>query len=200
MGRVADNFTLLQLHPTYVRAQHVGYSVRMVAEIAAHYDDAVDGPEPLTALCMLDAFYVHIRLLAEFLVRKTKGGDFGPADFGVIWEAPASSAATRLSDVWDVASKHVVHFGGRRVPASLDDAKELTVDGGYFRQLAGDALDLFSGFVDDVAHATAEWTNGAGAQIPDPERDPEGWQARARADALRELRSSLDEARAELES
>lgn len=131
---------------------------------------------------MLDAFYVHIRLLAEFLLRTTKGGDFGPADFGTTWEAPEGAAATRLDEVWDVASKYVVHFGGRRVP----------------RRLAGDALELYSVFVDAFADAAPERTRGAGALIPDPESDPEGWQARARTDALRELRSAREAARREL--
>jgi hypothetical protein len=193
-----DNFTRLQIAPTLVRARHVGYSVRMVAEIAAHYDAALDASEFRTARCMLDAFYVHIRLLAEFLIRTTKGADFGPAEFGITWEAPEGAAATRLDEVWDIASKYVVHFGGRRVPKSVDELSQFTVDGPYFRQLASDALELYSVFVDEVANATPEWTKGAGALIPNPESDPEGWQARARADALRELRSARDAARREL--
>ena len=195
---MSDNFTLLFTHPTYVKAQHVGYSVRMVADIAAHYDEALNALELRLARCMLDAFYVHIRLLAEFLLHKTKKGDFGPADFGVEWKAPIGEASERLDDAWEVASKHVVHFGGRRVPESLDDRAEFKVEGASFRQLAGDAIELYSTFVDAVATTTTEWTKGAGALIPDPKRDPEGWQARARAEALRELRDSISEAQAEL--
>lgn len=198
MGCMPDSFTRLQLDPTLVRARHVGYSVRMVAEIAAHYDEALDSSEFRTARCMLDAFYVHVRLLAEFLVRTTKGGDFGPADFGITWAAPEGAATARLGDVWDVASKYVVHFGGRRVPKRPEDASEFTVDGSYFRQLAGDALEVYSVFVDAVAAVTPDWTKGGGALIPDPVADPDGWRARTRSDALRELRSARDEAPNEL--
>jgi len=193
-----DSFTRLQLDPPLVRARHVGYSVRMVAEIAAHYDEPMDSSEFRTARCMADAFYVHVRLLAEFLVRTPKGGDFAPADFGIAWEAPGGAATARLGEGWDVASKYVVHFGGRRVPKCPDDASEFTVGGPCFRQLAGDALEVYSVFVDAVAAVTPDWTNGGGALIPDPVPDPDGWRARTRSDALRELRSARDEARKEL--
>lgn len=183
----------------YVRAQHVGYSVRMVAEIAAHYNEALDASDFRLARCMLDAFYVHIRLLAEFLLRAPKKEDFAPADFGVVWTSPSGPGADRLNEAWEVASKYVVHFGGRRVPSS-DDASAFIVDGAHFRQLADDAVGLFSAFVDAMAATTPEWTRGAGALIPNPVTDPDGWLGRARAEALRELRDSLAEAKADLAS
>jgi len=127
MGDVSENFRRLYSHPTYVKAQHVGYSVRMVADIAAHYNEALDVLDLRLARCMLDAFYVHIRLLAEFLLRTPKGGDFDPADFGVSWTAPAGEASERLDDAWDVASKYVVHFGGRRVPENPDGLAEFNL-------------------------------------------------------------------------
>lgn len=172
----------------------------MVAEIAAHYNEAVDASDFRLARCMLDAFYVHIRLLAEFLLRAQRKGDFAPADFGVSWTSPSGPGADRLNEAWEVASKYVVHFGGRRVPGSEDDASAFIVDGAHFRQLADDAVGLFSAFVDVLAATTPDWTRGAGALIPNPDSDPEGWLGRARAEALRELRDSLAEAKAELAS
>ena len=193
--------TLIRLYsePTITKARHVGYSVRMVAEIAAHYDDAVDTGDFRLARCMLDAFYVHVRLLADFLLRTPRGEDFAPGDFGVSWNPPTGPGAQRLTAAWDIASKHVVHFGGRRVPTGPGNPSEFRVDGAHFRQLAEDAVTVFSTFVDEVAKVTPPWTRGTGALIPNRERDPKGWQARARAEALRELRTALSGAQADLE-
>lgn len=181
------------------RSLHVAYSVEMVAGIAVNFDAAVKSLEALDVVlapCMLDAFYVHIRLLADFLVRTTSAKDFGPADFGVAWAPPESEAAGRLDEAWDVASKNVVHFGRSRVPANTDDPTEVTVDGAHLRQLATDALEVYTSFVEAVAERTPEWTEGA--RIPDPDREPEAWDARVRAEVIRELRLAEEEARTKL--
>jgi len=80
---VPTNFDALMSSPGGRYAEHVAYSVHMLGDIAAGYDDAVDREQFLHARCMIDAFYVHLRLLADFLIRGTKGHDFGPEDFGV---------------------------------------------------------------------------------------------------------------------
>lgn len=66
----------LSSSPEIRLAQHLAYSVDMIGEIAAGFDQAVDREEFGCARSMIDAFYVHIRLLAEFLVRGTKKLDF----------------------------------------------------------------------------------------------------------------------------
>ena len=195
---MSENFRRLFSQPLVVRSQHVAYSVAMVADIATNYDAALDALDMLLARSMLDAFYVHIRLLAEFLVRKTSDKDFGPADFGIAWDRPESEASRRLDDAWEVASKYVVHFGHRRVPTDIDDLAEFTVDGAYFRQLATDALDVYATFVEAVVEHTPEWREGA--RIPDPDHEPKAWLARVRTEALRELRTAEEDARAKLAS
>lgn len=147
LGGMSDNFTDFSTEPRVRRAMQVSYSVEIVADIAAGYDEMVDREEWLAARCMLDAFYVHIRLLADFLTRPTKSIGFGPTDFGGGWTAPAGAASDRLAAAWEVASKYVVHFGHPRVP---DDVRTLTnfeVSGTAFRDLAMYALDLFAAFV-----------------------------------------------------
>ena len=161
----------------------------MVSAIAANFDAALGS-------CMLDAFYVHIRLLAGLVVRPTSAKDFGPADFGVKWTPPQSEAASRLDEAWDVASKNVVHFGRSRGPADTDGPARPGVDGAYLRQLASDALEVYASFVDAVAEHTPIWTDGA--RIPDHDREPEAWNVRVRAEALRELRSAGQDARSRL--
>ena len=86
-----ESFTRLFSEPTIVQSQHVAYSVDMVSAIAANFDAGVDALSAVDASlgpCMLDAFYVHIRLLADLLVRPTGAKDFGPADFVVEWTPP----------------------------------------------------------------------------------------------------------------
>lgn len=106
-----DNFQALFNSPERRRAQQVAYSLEMVGDIASGYDDAVGGHDYAMARCMLDAFYVHVRLLADFLVRTTKSMDFGPTDFVEAWRVPSVDAATRLAEYRDLARKYVVHFG-----------------------------------------------------------------------------------------
>lgn len=195
---MSDNFRRLFSQPLVVRSQHVAYSVEMVADVAANYNAALDALDMLSARCMLDAFYVHIRLLAEFLIHKTSAKDFGPADFGIAWDRPESEAAGRLGEAWDVASKYVVHFGHRRVPTDIDDLAEFTVDGAYFRQLATDALEVYTTFVKALAEHAPEWREGA--RIPDPDHEPDAWLARTYAEAIRELRAAERDARAKLAS
>jgi hypothetical protein len=113
-------------------AQHVAYSLRMLAEITNGYDRAVDDGQFLTAGCMVDTFYVHLRLMADFLV-KNPSGDLGPADFGVKWTKPDCAEARNLSRYHSDASKYVVHFGRPRVPERLDDLAMFSIGGAHWR-------------------------------------------------------------------
>ncbi|MPZ63112.1 MAG: hypothetical protein GEU93_17845 [Propionibacteriales bacterium] len=127
------------------------YSMRMITEIAEAYDDAVDNNQDLCARSMLDAFYVHIRLLDDFLVKPTKSPkDFGPFDFGVTWEIPTTDAARRLLDHWEVASKYVVHFGHPRVPDDVGDLEPFEIGSKFFVAMAKNALTVMEPFINAV--------------------------------------------------
>lgn len=196
-----DRYMMAFTDPGVRHAHQVAYSVRMVAEIAAGYDGALDQSRLLLARCMLDSFYVHIRLLAEFLVKPAPGTskptkDFGPSDFGISWTPPTGEGPDRLLAVWDVASKYVVHFGRPRVPESLDELRVFEIGGPYFRKLAIDALDCFTIFVDAVSGAAPTWQDGE--RLPDPEAEPELWTARIARDVGLMLRSALRDALQEL--
>jgi hypothetical protein len=75
---VAELITAPEMRRTY----QVEYSIGMISDIGKRYNDVADRGDDLCARSMIDAFYVHIWLLTDFLVKLTKKGqDFGPADF-----------------------------------------------------------------------------------------------------------------------
>lgn len=191
---VSQRFQAIATDVRVCHAKQVAYSVDMVAEIAIAYDRVVDEGEFLVARCMLDAFYVHLRLLAEFLVLSTKGKkDFGPADLGVTWwSAPEGPERERLKQLWGVASKYVVHFSRARVPKDPQELAAFEVGGKRFRPLAGDALVLFSLFVDRVDAERPHWPDTA--RLPNPAAEPKMWEARVRSDAADILRKALERA------
>jgi hypothetical protein len=159
---MSSNFYDLIASPERRRAQQLAYSVEMVGDIASQYDTSVDQGEYAFARCMLDAFYVHVRLLADFLVKATKGKDFGPFDFDVEWTTPTSQEATRLIDHWDAASKYVVHFGRPRVPEKLEDLEAFQVGGEHFHAMAADALTVFRQFLTALESGPPAWHAGGG--------------------------------------
>lgn len=111
---------------------------------------------------MLDSFYVHIRLLADFLVKPTHAKmDFGPADFGVEWTIPTTEEADRLAQYWQNASTYVVHFGRPRVPNNVMDLAAFEVGGRLFRAMAADALVVYAEFLKGLLRVTPAWSGGA---------------------------------------
>ena len=190
---MSDNLIGLISSPERRHAQQLAYSVEMVGDIASNYDGALDRHEYAFARCMLDAFYVHVRLLADFLVRRTDRKDFGPPDFGVEWVAPETDEAARLSQHWDVASKYVVHFGRPRVPETLEDLAAFQIGGKHFRGMAWDALEVFAEFLEGLEAKTPRWDGGS--RVPDRDTEPIEWQARNLSDRTRMLRDSYTTAR-----
>lgn len=188
-GHVSTNFDALMDSPGWKHAEHVAYSVRMLGDITAGYDEAVDREEFLHARCMIDAFYVHLRLLADFLMKSTKNRDFGPEDFGIVWTGPETPEANRLAEYWSRASTYVVHFGRPRVPEQLEDLEPFQVDGQAFHAMTADALSVFSGFLDQLESKAAEWMGGV--QIPNRGSDPDGWRLRVMADQAATLRGAF---------
>lgn len=155
------------------------YSIDMITEIPISYNETVDSGQMLHAVAMIDAFYVHLRLLGDFLVKETKSTDIGPADFGVQWRVPKTSAerahqsdeAKRLLNHWDVASKYVVHFGHVRVPNDLAELEVFDVDAQSMTSMAVDALTVLAPFVkaveDGAPQGGSNHADGQPAPVPD---------------------------------
>ncbi len=146
----AESFHERMISKEMRHAYQLSYSMRMITEIPGAYSDAVDSGHDLFARSMIDAFYVHIRLLADFLVRKTSDKDFGPADFSIAWARPESEAAQRLNQYWDIASKYVVHFGHPRVPDNPEELEPFNLSSAWFAAMAKDALTVLSVFIQAV--------------------------------------------------
>lgn len=124
-------------------AYQLTYSMRMIGEIGARYQVAQDSDDLIPAMAMLDAFYVHLRLVAEFLTRPTSIRDFGPIELGANdWVMPNTQAAARLAEYWDRASKYVVHFGHPRVPDSLEELQAFEVSANALKSMASDAFEV----------------------------------------------------------
>jgi hypothetical protein len=140
----AETFLASKMTSLSRRVDHLTYSLWMISSIPAACHDESD---PLSYACMVDAFLVHVRLLAEFLVRRTPNCDFGPNDLVQHWVAPESSAAQRVHQHWELASRHVVHFSHERVPDSLDDLNPIEPDTATLRTMANDVLTVMSEFV-----------------------------------------------------
>jgi hypothetical protein len=135
-------------------AHQLSYSMRILGEIGSRYQAAQDSDDLLPAMAMLDAFYVHLRLVAEFLTRPTNHKDFGPIHLGVDeWVTPETDAATRLADYWDRASKYVVHFGHSRVPESIAELETFEVSAAALRRMAADAFEVLEELVSSVEAA-----------------------------------------------
>lgn len=126
------------------RVDHLTFSFWMISSIPAARHDESDF---LTYACMGDAFFVHVRLLAGFLIHQTQDRDFGPNDLVVGWVVPESSAVQRLQQHWELASRHVVHFSLARVPDSLNDLKPIEPDTATLRAMANDVFAVMSEFV-----------------------------------------------------
>lgn len=171
-----DNVRAMAASVEMRQAQQLNYSVRLLGDIAAEYDATVDAGALLSAACMVEAFFVHIRLLAEFLTRDPKGKDIAPADFGVKWTPPTTQEVQRLGRYWVMASRFVVHLGRDRVPDDLTDLAVFELGGAAFHEMARDVFVVYGLFLSAVGAVTPVWADGA--RIPNPEREPEGWPDR----------------------
>lgn len=187
---MANNFERLGTASEVRRAQQVAFSIHMISIIAAGYDSVVDRGDMLCAYTMIDSFYVNIRLVAEFLTRRTSNMDFGPGDFVVDWSPPKSEAAKRLSIAWETASGYVVHLSTRRVPDELEDLAAFGVSGSSLRAMSADALEVFAKFVELAAQQAPPWVDGA--RIPNPEKEPAAWHARLQSEVVAILTTALE--------
>ena len=98
------------------RGIQVGHSLNMIAELP-HYTHDPDVPAALRAAA-LDAFFIHLRLLIEFLITKPRG-DRPPVisrwDYATDFVLD-NALRGRLKAASDFANTHVAHFNADRAP------------------------------------------------------------------------------------
>ena len=100
------------------RAIQVGHSLNMIAELP-HYTHDPDVPAVLRAAA-LDAFFVHLRLLIEFLITKPRTDRLPVISR---WDYATglgldNALRDRLQAASDFANVHVAHFNASRVPTA----------------------------------------------------------------------------------
>jgi hypothetical protein len=99
-------------------AEHLGHSMRVVAVAPSDLRARRDTGDLLYAGIMIDAFYVNLRLMAEFLLgRGDSQDDVGMPTFGVSTWNPPKEIKRQLDEYHGTASKFVTHYSNRRVSA-----------------------------------------------------------------------------------
>ena len=100
------------------RASQVGHSLNMIAEMPSYVED-VAYPLALRA-ASLDAFFVHLRLLIEFLItkpRRNRSPVISRWDYASGF-ALDNALRDRLTAASDFANTHMAHFNADRVPTA----------------------------------------------------------------------------------
>lgn len=135
--------------PHWRMTSYVQESLSMLGRLPARWKATEDR---WIATACLESFMVHVRLMAEFLVRRPTERDFSALDF--LWPVPTSDAAKRLAgERWLLASRHVVHFSRERVPEDLADVRPIGDVEEWMRAAARDVFEVAEGFVVAVEKA-----------------------------------------------
>ena len=136
--------------PQFRMASYFSASLEMIGGLPNRWATVRDG---LVRNACLEAFFVHVRLLSEFLVRRPPEKDFSARDF--LWPAPTSEAAMRLGGKWfQEPSQHVVHFSRRRVPDQRADIQIIEDIEAYMREAADDVFAVAEEFVTALERAS----------------------------------------------
>ncbi len=130
----------------------VAHSLNMIAELPPYVDD---NTVPMALrVAAIDAFFVHLRNLSEFLVK--------PWDRRLIHRRSYASdfhldeaLRSRLLANYELASRHVGHFNAERVPAK-DSSPHIVVTGAQLRGHADDVFDAMEAFVKHLAAKASE--------------------------------------------
>lgn len=130
------------------RARQVAHSLNVIAELPRYVDDAAL-PVGLR-VAAIDAFFIHLRLLIEFLIKKPDRNH--PAihrdDYASGFHLGSADPALyrRLSTDFDFASQHVAHFSLDRLPAE-ESAGVDYVDAARLRSRAEDVFGAMEVFI-----------------------------------------------------
>jgi hypothetical protein len=146
------------LTPQVRQSGSVGHALLMCAWLPDARESARDS---IVQIACLEAWFVNVRLIVEFLGLGGKGGDkdFSAKSFGFELPGAAHAEYGALNDLWLVASQQVVHFSKQRTPEKLADLDEMDVSVTSLRSHVEVLLGLFDLFVthlESTGHPTAE--------------------------------------------
>ena len=133
------------------------------ARVAQMVDDLpelvfTDALHPVAQQACLEAFYVHVRALIEFLgVVKARDTDFSGVDLAPTWTSPSKDSPTgaRLSSYWQLATKQLMHFSDERVQAPA-----VAVSPEVLTKVADDVLGVWDDFAAELRHPMAPMRSG----------------------------------------
>jgi hypothetical protein len=158
------------------RAEQVAHSLNVIAELPGYVEDT-EFPIGLR-VAAVDAFFVHLRLLIEFLIKRPDRRH--PAihrdDYarGFHLAAVDSVLRSRMDDGFEFASRHVAHFSLERLWAE-DSAGVNYVSAASLRDRADDVFAATAAFVRHMrstgspyADDFEQWLSAAQARRPQP--------------------------------
>jgi hypothetical protein len=158
------------------RSEQVAHSLNVVAELP----DYVEGTEfPIgLRVAAVDAFFVHLRLLIEFLIKRPDRRH--PAihrdDYASSFNLAAVDSVLygRMDDGFEFASRHVAHFSLERLRTE-DSAGVNYVSVASLRDRADDVFAAMAAFVRHMrstespyADDFGQWLSAAKARRPKP--------------------------------
>lgn len=92
------------------------FAVGMVSDLPPLI--AANDLPPVAQTACLESFFMNVRLMADFLVRRTDARDFGAVTLVPKWVPTPADAANRLKEKWwPLASQLVAHFSMDRIQA-----------------------------------------------------------------------------------
>jgi hypothetical protein len=131
------------LTPEHVQLLHLDFAARMVDQLVPYTEDP-NYPAIVQNAC-LESFFVNVRLLAEFLQGKGRErSDFWATALLSSWTPEDGQLDERLDQWWDLASKHVIHFGMPRLAHHEEDALNVTLD--LLKSMRDDVLTVYRRF------------------------------------------------------
>jgi hypothetical protein len=88
---------------------------------------------PTVRVACVESFAINVRLIGDFLFKSRQSRDVRARDFLPKWKLDASLAA-RLTESYNLASRHVAHLSKERVPDDVADVEPVTPE--QYRQMA----------------------------------------------------------------
>lgn len=140
----SDVFWGKALPPKARQAGAIGHSLTMIAALP---EERASTNSLVAQFACLEAWFVHMRLLAEFLGISGRGSnkDFSCESFG--WSGAEDEV---LNDIWVIASQHVVHFSVQRTPERVRDLEPFNESLSNLRMLTWRMLGFAETFVEHL--------------------------------------------------
>ena len=140
----SDDFWDRALPPKKRQAAAVGHSLTMVAALP---EERASADSVVAQFACLEAWFVHMRLLAEFFGISGRGSnkDFSCESFG--WDRAEDEM---LNDIWAVASRHVVHFSVQRTPERVRELEPFDESLSNLRMLTWRMFGIAEAFVEHL--------------------------------------------------